>query len=429
MTRKRTLLTFVLSTGVRRRAAVFQKTKSLLEGEDLMKWVNSLLGAFLLLGVLAGCGGGGTSNNNNNKGGGGGSPLPAGTELLYVGDNVGVIHGFGVDPGSGKLTPLPSVAVTNQAAAADVGLAADSGGKVLYATSAGLGGPNVASFIVDRTTGTLTLSSSLALPVPPRKLAAIEGNLYVIPDPSANAAQMFAFSINGVNAALTQLSPTVTVPGPAHDLAIAGFGNNIPSWMGLTFDGTSGGEIQGIVRQPNGGATGLQPGSPTSTAGDSPQGIRVTPDGKFVIVANQGTSNVAVFSLDATTGALTEVPGSPFASGQQPGPVAIDPPVLAGTAPSGKFVFVGDTGGNSLSAYTIDSAGSLTPVSGTPIPLGANAQPSSIAVDPAGKFVYVSIVPQEVAGFALDPSTGALTPITGSPFSVGAVTRDMVFVP
>ncbi len=398
-----------------------------------MKWSTSLLGSCFLLAALAGCGGGGSStstgNNGNNGGGSGGSSLPAGTELLYVGDNVGMIHGFGVDPNSGKLTALPSVAVTNGAAAADVGLAADLGGMVLYATSAGVGGPNVASFIVNKTTGALTPSGSVALPVPPRKLAAIEGNLYVIPDPSANAAQMFAFSINGITAALTQLSPTVTVPGPAHDLAIAGFGNNIPSWMGLTFDGTSGGEIQGIVRQPNGGATGLQPGSPTSAAGDSPQGIRVTPDGKFVIVANQGTNNVAVFSLDATTGALTEVPGSPFASGQQPGPVAIDPPVLAGTAPSGKFVFVGDTGGNSLSAYTIDSAGSLTPVSGTPIPLGDNAQPSSIAVDPAGKFVYVSIVPQEVAGFALDPSTGVLTPIIGSPFSVGAVTRDMVFVP
>jgi 6-phosphogluconolactonase (cycloisomerase 2 family) len=395
-----------------------------------MKWVTPLLGSFFLLAVLAGCGGGGsstsTSNNGNNGGGGGGSPLPAGTELLYVGDNVGVIHGFGVDPNSGKLTPLPSVAVTNQAAAGDVGLAADLGGMVLYATSAGVGGPNVASFIVNKTTGALTPSGSVALPVPPRKLAAIEANLYVIPDPSADAAQMFAFSINGLNAALTQLSPTVTLPGPPHDLAIAGSG----SWMGLTFDGTSGGEIQGIVRQPNGGATGLQLGSPTSSSGNSPQGIRVTPDGKFVVVANQGTNNVAVFSLDATTGALTEVPGSPFASGQQPGPVAIDPPVLAGTgAPSGKFVFVGDTGGNSLSAYAIDSAGSLTPVPGTPIPLGANAQPSSIAVDLAGKFVYVSIAPQEVAGFALDPSTGVLTPITGSPFSVGAVTRDMVFVP
>ena len=73
-----------------------------------MKWVTSLLGSCFLLAVLAGCGGGssGTSNNNNNNGGGGGggggSPLPAGTELLYVGDNVGVIHGFAVDPNSGN---------------------------------------------------------------------------------------------------------------------------------------------------------------------------------------------------------------------------------------------------------------------------------------------------------------------------------------
>ena len=391
-----------------------------------MKWVTSLLGSCLLLAVLAGCGGGSSTSATPPPPP---PPPPSSKELLYVGDNVGVIHGFGVDPNSGNLTALPTVAVTNQAAAGDVGLAADLGGMVLYATSAGVGGPNVASFIVDKTTGALSPSGNVTLPVPPRKLAAIEGNLYVIPDPSSNAAQMFAFSINGLNAALTQLSPTVTLPGPPHDLAIAGFGNNIPSWMGLTFDGTSGGEIQGIVRQPNGGATGLQLGSPSSSGGTSPQVIRVTPDGKFVIVANQGTSNVAVFSLDATTGALTEVPGSPFASGQQPGPVAIDPPVLAGTAPSGKFVFVGNTGAGSLSAYTIDSAGSLTPVPGTPIPLGDNAQPSSIAVDPAGKFVYVSIAPQEVAGFAFDPSTGALTPITGSPFSVGAVTRDIVFVP
>jgi len=41
----------------------------------------------------------GLSNTNN----GTGSPLPAGTELLYVGDNVGDIHGFTVDPNSGVL--------------------------------------------------------------------------------------------------------------------------------------------------------------------------------------------------------------------------------------------------------------------------------------------------------------------------------------
>jgi 6-phosphogluconolactonase (cycloisomerase 2 family) len=352
---------------------------------------------------------------------------------LYVGDNVGVIHGFGVDPNSGTLTPLPSVTITSQAAAADVGLAADAGGMVLYATSAGVGGPNVASFIVNKTTGALTLASNVTLPVPARKVAAIEGNLYVIPDPSANAAEMFAFSINGSNAALTQLSPTITLPGPPHDVAIAAFGNNIPSWMGLTLDGTSGGEIEGMVRQPNGGATGLQSASPASTGGDSSQGIRVTPDGKFVVVVNEGTSNVSVFSLDSGTGALSAVPGSPFATGNAPGPVAIYPPAVPVTAnpccPSGKFVFVGNTGDSSLSVYTIDSAGSLNSVTGSPIALGSNAQPSAIDVDPAGKFVYVGITSKEVAGFALDPNTGGLTPIAGSPFSVGAVTRDMAFVP
>jgi 6-phosphogluconolactonase (cycloisomerase 2 family) len=167
-----------------------------------------------------------------------------------------------------------------------------------------------------------------------------------------------------------------------------------------------------------------------ASGGNSPQGIRVTPDGKFVIVANQGSNNVSVFSLDSTSGALTAVPGSPFASGTQPGPVAIDPPLVAGKASSAKFVFVGDTGGNTLSTYRIDSAGNLTAV-GAPTALGTDSQPSSIAVDPQGKFVFISIVPREMAGFTLDSSTGTLTPIPGSPFAVssGGPTRGMVFIP
>ena len=380
----------------------------------------------LLLGVLAGCGGGSSSTSSSNNGGGstgGGSTLPAGTELLYVGDNAGVIHGFAVDPNSGKLTPLATVAVTNQASAGNVRLAADLGGKVLYATSAATGGPNVASFLVHQSTGTLSpVAGSLTLSVPP-------GNLvggYVIPDPNANSAQLFSFHIDGFTAALSS-AQTFALPGVPHDLAI--FLSRTSFWLGVAFEGTSGGAIAGVAPDPTTGVVGLVPGPPTSTGGDHPQAIRITPDGKFVVATNQGTNNVAVFSLDATTDLLTPVPGSPFAGGPQPGPLAIAPPLLAGTSPSGKFVFVGNTGDDSLSAYSIDSTGRLTPVTGTPIPLGATAQPSSIAVDPGGKLVYVSIAPQQIAGFALDQATGALTPIAGSPFSVGAATSDMVFIP
>lgn len=377
-----------------------------------MKRAISLLGSFFLPAILAGCGGGSPAITNNN----GGSSLPAGTELLYVGDNVGVIHGFGVDPNSGTPTPIkptqiPIPPVTNGSTVANVALAADSGGQVLYAGVAGTGGPNVFSFVVDHKTGGLSQTGSQALPVSwPAGLAAVEQNLYVIPDPSANASQMFAFSIDPINAALTPLSPSIALPGVPLSLSIAPSG----SWLGVTFNGASVGDVAWFLRSPNGGATGLQPGSPTSTGGTSADSITVTPDAKFVVVAGGGTTSV--FSLDPSTGSLSQVLGSPFAIGVG---VAVDP--------SGKFVFVLDQS-NNLSTYTIDSMGRLTPA-GAPVPLTAAAE--SIAVDPAGKFVFVALLPREVAGFTLDATTGALSPIAGSPFPLNSQgpTRGMVFVP
>jgi 6-phosphogluconolactonase len=374
----------------------------------------------MLLSMLAACGGNSMTSSASNNGGG--SQLAPGTELLYVGDSVGQIHGFSIDPNSGALTGIGVFAVTNLAAAADVSLAADPSGTALYATSAGLGGPNVVAETVNSASGALTaVAANATLPVPAGPIAVDPNgkNVYVITDQG-----VFAFAVDPTTHGLAALSSQPTgVPGIPHDITVAPSG----AFAYVTFEGSSGGEIAGMSRDPNTGALGLLPGTATSTGGDSPQGVRVTPNGNFVILVNQGTSTVfcrsvcvSVFSLDPNTGALATVPGSPFASGDAPGAIAIDP--------SGKFVFVGNTGGNSLSAYTIDSAGSLTPVTGSPLSLGVNAQPSSIAVDPSGKFVYVSIVPREVAGFALDASTAALTPMTGSPFAVGEVTRGVVVV-
>jgi len=119
---------------------------------------------------------------------------------------------------------------------------------------------------------------------------------------------------------------------------------------------------------------------------------------------------------------LNNVAGSPFATGNSPIPVAIDP--------SGNVVLVGNTGGDSLSAYTIGAGGVLNPVAGTPVPLGSISQPQSVAVDPLDKFVYISTIPSQVSGFTLNPSTGSLTPITGSPFSIGVHTppRDLIVI-
>jgi DNA-binding beta-propeller fold protein YncE len=376
----------------------------------------------LLLAALAGCGASSNSNSGSNNTGGG-SPLPAGTEFLYVGDAGGEIHAFSTDPNSGALTPVSGgpFSVTNMAAASDVRLAADPSGTVLYATSAGIGGPNVVALTVNVTTGALTpVAANQTLPIPAGKIAVDPKgkNAYVIPDPSANTAEVFGFSIDPTTHGLTALpSQPTALPGIPHDVTVDPSGG----FVYITFQGTPGHEIVGFSRDPNTGLLSVLGPPFANSGGDSPQGIRATPNGDFVVVANQATSNVSVLSLAISSGVLSDVAGSPFASGNSPSPVAIDP--------SGNVLLVGNTGGDSLSAYTISTGGALTLVAGTPVPLGPISQPASVAVDPSDKFVYVSNVPHEISGFTLNPSTGTLTPITGSPFSYGqGAPRDVIVV-
>jgi 6-phosphogluconolactonase len=53
-------------------------------------------------------------------------------------------------------------------------------------------------------------------------------------------------------------------------------------------------------------------------------------------VANVYSNNVSAFTINPSTGALTEIAGSPFAAGMMPRSVVVDP--------SGKFAYVVSTG-------------------------------------------------------------------------------------
>ncbi len=86
-----------------------------------------------------------------------------------------------------------------------------------------------------------------------------------------------------------------------------------------------------------------------------PDSVTVDPSGKFAYVANSGSSNVSAYTINATTGALTAVPGSPFAAGTTPVSVTVDP--------SGKFAYVANSGSDTVSAYTIDPAPARSPLS------------------------------------------------------------------
>jgi 6-phosphogluconolactonase (cycloisomerase 2 family) len=163
------------------------------------------------------------------------------------------------------------------------------------------------------------------------------------------------------------------------------------------------------------GALTPVPGSPFA-AGGFPSSVAVDPTSKFAYVA--GTNTVSAYSI-ASNGALTPVPGSPFAA---PGAasVAVDP--------TGKFAYVAGT--SNVSAYSIGSNGTLTPVPGSPF--AAGSIPSSVAVDPTGKFAYVAnlggFVPGTVSAYSIG-SNGILTPVPGSPFAAGSFSKSVAVDP
>src|SRR5579864_4660604 len=174
--------------------------------------------------------------------------------------------------------------------------------------------------------------------------------------------------------------------------------------------------VSGYAIDSTTGALSPVPGSPFA-AGVNPVSMAVTPSNKFVYAANNGSKNISAYTVNGTTGALTPVSGSPFATGAFPQALVIDP--------SGKYVYVASQTDNNISAYTIDATtGALNSVPGSPFATSTNefspgSTPWAEAIDPSGKFLYVGAVSGYIVAYTIDLNTGALTMVTGSPFAAG----------
>ena len=153
-------------------------------------------------------------------------------------------------------------------------------------------------------------------------------------------------------------------------------------------------------------------GSPYSV-GKAPSSIAVDPLSHFAYVSNQADGDVSGFAIDRVSGALTAVSGSPFPTGFGPSSVAVDP--------SSTVVYVANANSNNVSAYTVDhNDGVLTAVVGSPFAAGSG--PSSVMVDLTGKFVYVANAGSgDISAFGVDATSGALTAVSGSPFAAGSL--------
>lgn len=133
-------------------------------------------------------------------------------------------------------------------------------------------------------------------------------------------------------------------------------------------------------------------------------------------VLNQGSNSISGFQITDTSGHMTAVPGSPFATQANPQALAI---VSGGTLPANitTFIYVANGALGTISGFKANADGSLTEVAGSPFAVGANI--SALTGRLGGTILLASDAGNnQVLGFKIS-TTGALTAFPGSPFPAG----------
>lgn len=331
--------------------------------------------------------------------------------------------------------------------------------RVLYVSNAGTepDTANVSMFTLDRRTGALRQGKSIAAGVGPAGvIASPDGRFLYVADPDGE--QMLVYSV-GKSGELTALETVPTAGGP-FGLAMAPDGRSLyasvhesdqaPDQVAVFpvgLDGRLGRQIsitaiggrnpRSIAVSPDGRfvyvTTGLRdPAVPGTLAvfavtpdGTLPMklltsieigrfgaGITISPDGRFLYAESQATSQVRGYRRGAD-GLLTEVPGSPFASPDDPEGIVI--------TPDAQNIYVGATGqtpqgtpggSGEVQAFRARPDGGLGPAR----LFTAGQLPNSLILSPSARFLYAANGnSSDISAYAIGQN-GTLRQIQDSPF-------------
>jgi len=275
----------------------------------------------------------------------------AGPKFLYTLHNNQALRGFAITPETGALTPLSGKPRMLPEFPFLLGMGKGPAGKFLYPVT-----PDssvTSGFAVNPTTGALTPVPGSPFPFPPSGVAM-----------TVHPSGKFAY----LNAIAYDISPFIVNPTTG---ALTASGN-------------------------------------VASAGVYPR-LAIEPKGKCLYALNKGiffiddpakTNNISAFSIDpaSASGELTEIPGSPFPTGNNPLYFTFDP--------SGKYLVVSNTGSTDIRTYQIGPGNCaltqkaiLTKATG------------DVAFEPTGHFVYATSggTAHTIAALSFNATTGVLT--------------------
>jgi 6-phosphogluconolactonase len=233
------------------------------------------------------------------------------------------------------------------------------------------------------------------------------------------ASQLAVYREDPYSGTLTELSGTpYTVGDGAHSVVIHPSGK----YLYVANPGQLEDDISLFDIASNGTLAEVAPRTPTGSEATQPSLLVMDPAGNYLYVMNTLSDNISVFTIDSTTGALAPLM-DPNTQPPQPYP----PTGLGGLTPlnmrltpSGNFLYVSVAGGQqqpgigSIEGFLV-TAGVLTNVS-SPVVSAEGANPYGLAIDPSGSYLYVANTGSESISIFSISSSGALSNnVQGSP--------------
>jgi 6-phosphogluconolactonase (cycloisomerase 2 family) len=337
-------------------------------------------------GVTPACaaGGGGTLGGGGTGGGGGGGGGGGNTAAAYVYavDQNGLVDGYDLSTSGATFQAISGYsAPTIPTGDPGVGMVVVKQ-QFVYALFEDAAAQGIYGWSIDSTTGALTQLANFPLGIA-LNLPLVDFNQYnVTTDPGGNYLfiansslnEILVYSIDSTTGALTAVGSPITTTIEPGNLATDGLGlylyvcaagaeHNGTTILGYTIG--SGGVLAAIP----GGAFATPPAGIWQLQGDATGKYMIGTSGSTASLGVADDKQLYVFSIDQTTGVLTQAAGSPVTTTYSPFTIAMQPPASAG-----EFVY----------SFSInDTATGYNPIE----------------------------------GFQLDPTTGTLTALTNSPFS------------
>jgi len=311
---------------------------------------------------------------------------------------------------SGALTAAQSVLTNNNDPQT---MAIDPSGSFLFQTAVGGGAPSgIFAYVIDRSNGNLSVAAgSPYLTTVPFYADVVDQQgkfLYAL-----GAQGVYAFSIQAGTGTLTQVAgspyaaagPSTQLPMPANIMAVDQTNN-------FLYVSTTSGISGFTINQATGQLTAIA-GSPFASNVSDSWAIVVTPNNSFLYQLQSHTStNIYGYSINQSSGALTALSGSPFGAGQcgsvvPAGTIGVPTPDNMTIPSSGKFMY------DNCGIYSLDaSTGAVTQVSSQ----GPGDWP---VIDPSGNFLWALSSDQTscfhcdagVQAYSVNPNDGSFTAI------------------